>query len=63
MMGWYTYNACIMTEKGNQYFGKKEEKSRKTDGFKAMVAAICASENLDDCGEEQSLDDFKVYTY
>ena len=63
MMGWYTYNACIMTEKGNQYFGKKEEKSRKTDGFKAMVAAICASENLPDSGEESSLDDFKVYSY
>lgn len=63
MMGWYTYNACIMTEKGNQYFGKKEEKSRKTDGFKAMVAAICASENLPDCGEESNFDDFKVYSY
>ena len=38
IMGWYTYNACIMSEKGNQYFGKKEEKSRKTDGFKAIVS-------------------------
>ena len=63
MMGWYTYNACIVTKDGNQYYGKKEEKSRKTDGFKAMVAAICASENLEDCGEESSLDDFKVYSY
>ena len=63
MMGWYTYNACIMTEKGNQYFGKKEEKSRKTDGFKAMVAAICASENLEDCGKSVSLDDFRVFAY
>lgn len=63
MMGWYTYNACIITERGNQYYGKKEEKSRKTDGFKAMVAAICASENLEDCGEETNLDDFKVYSY
>jgi hypothetical protein len=52
-----------MTEKGNQYFGKKEEKSRKTDGFKALVAAICASEDLEDCGEESSLDEFRVYTY
>ena len=63
IMGWYTYNACIITERGNQYYGKKEEKSRKTDGFKALVAAICASENLEDCGEESSLNDFKVYTY
>lgn len=63
MMGWYTYNACIMSEKGNQYFGKKEEKSRKTDGFKAMVSAICASENLEDSGESVSLDDFRVFAY
>ena len=63
MMGWYTYNACVVTENGNQYYGKKEEKSRKTDGFKAMVAAICASENLADSGEEASFDNFKVYSY
>jgi phage terminase large subunit-like protein len=63
LMNWYTYNACIITEKGNQYYGKKEEKSRKTDGFMAFVSAVCASEDLEDCGEEQSLDDFKVYTY
>lgn len=63
MMGWFTNNACVITERGNQYYGKKEEKSRKTDGFKAMVAAICASENLEDCGEESSLGDFKIYTY
>lgn len=63
MMGWYTYNACVITERGNQYYGKKEEKSRKTDGFKALVAAICASEDLEDCGEEHNIGDFKVYTY
>jgi phage terminase large subunit-like protein len=64
MMGWYTYNACIITERGNQYYGKKEEKSRKTDGFKALVSAICASEDLEDSGEEPGgLDDFKVYSY
>ena len=63
LMNWYTNNACIKSEGGNQYYGKKEEKSRKTDGFKAFVAAVCASENLEDCGEEESLDDFKVYTY
>lgn len=63
LMNWYTNNACIVTEGGNQYYGKKEEKSRKTDGFKAFVAAVCASENLDDCGEEENFDDFKIYTY
>lgn len=60
MMPWYVNNACVITDRGNQYYGKKEEKSRKTDGFKAMVAAICASENLADSGEESGLDDFKV---
>ena len=63
MMNWYTNNTCIVTESGNQYYGKKEEKSRKTDGFKAFEIAVCASENLADCGEEQSLDDFQVYSY
>ena len=63
LMNWYTNNTCIMDEKGNQYYGKKEEKSRKTDGFMAFVSAVCASENLEDCGEVQSFDDFKVYSY
>ena len=63
MMRWYTHNSCVITERGNQYYGKKEEKSRKTDGFKAMVSAICASEDLEDCGEETNLDDFAVYSY
>lgn len=63
MMPWYTNNACVITKDGNQYYGKKEEKSRKTDGFTAMVAAICASADLPDSGEEASLDDFKVYSY
>lgn len=63
MMAWYTNNACIMTERGNQYYGKKEEKSRKTDGFKALVAAICASGELPDCGEETSVGTLRVYSY
>lgn len=63
MMGWYTNNACVITERGNQYYGKKEEKSRKTDGFKAMVAAICASECLEDCGEEVNFSSVAVHTY
>ena len=64
LMSWYAWNTCISQDKsGNMIFEKKEAKSRKTDGFMAMVAAICASENLEDSGEESSLDDFKVYTY
>lgn len=63
MMGWYTHNTSVMTDRGNQYYGKKEEKSRKTDGFKALVAAICASDRLEDCGEKHCLEEFKVYAY
>ncbi len=60
MMGWYTNNACIVTKDGNQFYGKKEARSRKTDGFSAMVSAICASADLADCGEELSLEQFSV---
>ena len=63
MMPWYTNNACVITEHGNQYYGKKEEKARKTDGFKALVAAICASEGLEDSGETDSLESLRAYSY
>lgn len=40
LMRWYTNNAKQMTDpKGNVTYGKIEPKSRKTDGFMAMVAA------------------------
>ena len=63
MMAWYTNNACIIEERGNQYYGKKEEKSRKSDGFTAMVAAICASADLQDSGETTDLGQFGVMTF
>lgn len=63
LMRWYTNNTCVKTEAGNQYFGKKEEKSRKTDGFMAFVSAICASKDLEDCGVEYVEPDIEVYSY
>lgn len=40
LMRWYTNNAKqVMDAKGNVTYGKIEPKSRKTDGFMAMVAA------------------------
>ena len=64
LMNWYTNNTCAMTDKdGNMVYQKKEEKSRKTDGFMAFVSAVCASENLEDCGVEQGDDSFRVYSY
>ena len=44
IMRWYTNNATRLIDKrGNISFGKIEPKSRKTDGFMALVMAfICA---------------------
>jgi hypothetical protein len=44
-------------------YGKIEPKSRKTDGFMAFVAAMCAGGiELEDSGEEINFD-MGVYTY
>lgn len=49
MMRWACNNSKIITSgTGNMTYGKIEPKSRKTDTFKAFVAAECASEVLDD---------------
>lgn len=63
LMRWYTNNSCMITSKaGNTTYGKIEPKSRKTDGFKAFIAALVASEELPDSGETVDFD-FGVYTY
>lgn len=63
LMRWYTNNTCMITSQaGNTTYGKIEPKSRKTDGFKAFVAAMCGSTDLEDCGENVNID-FGVYTY
>lgn len=64
LMRWYTNNTCMITSQaGNTTYGKIEPKSRKTDGFKAFIAAMCGSVDLEDCGEENSYESFGVYTY
>lgn len=64
LMRWYTNNTCMITSPaGNITYGKIEAKSRKTDGFKAFIAAMCADgTELDDSGETVNFD-FGVYTY
>lgn len=63
LMRWYTNNACTITSQaGNVTYGKIEPKSRKTDGFMAFIAAICAAGELEDSGETVDFD-FGVYTY
>lgn len=63
MMGWYTYNTCIEEDRGNQYYGKKDPERRKTDGFMALVSAICSAADLKDSGEETDLDEFQVFSF
>ncbi|NWK10414.1 terminase large subunit [Clostridium cadaveris] len=65
LMRWYTNNSCMITSPaGNITYGKIEPKSRKTDGFKAFVAAMCGSGDLEDCGENYNYDDeIGVRTY
>jgi phage terminase large subunit-like protein len=64
LMRWYTNNTCLKPEAHDNYsFGKIEPKSRKTDGFKAFIAAMCADgTNLPDNGECVDIE-FGVYTY
>ncbi len=48
LMCWATHNSKVVTSNtGNMTYGKIEPKSRKTDPFKALVAAECVSEVLD----------------
>lgn len=46
-MRWFTNNAKLEPAPNNNYkYGKIEPRSRKTDGFMAFVAAMCASESI-----------------
>lgn len=52
LMRWYANNSKTeVSSAGNMTYGKIEPKSRKTDGFKAFVAAECVSEALDASAE------------
>ena len=62
LMRWYTNNSkVIQSPAGNITYGKKEAKSRKTDGFKGLVAAETISDRL--IGTEIPDIDLGVYTY
>lgn len=66
LMNWAVGNTYIEMDKdGNILFKKKEAKSRKTDPYFAFVHAVCASEELEDCGETVKISekDFRIYTY
>lgn len=63
LMRWYTQNTKQMLDtRGNVTYGKIEPKSRKTDGFMAMVAAATQINSIQ--GWNNSQDDIlDVYTY
>lgn len=46
LMRWYTWNVKVTKKNGNIDFEKIEEKSRKTDGFMALVAAIVDEDEI-----------------
>lgn len=66
LMRWAAWNSKLITSAaGNTTYGKIEPKSRKTDPFKAMVAARCArvKAGLTSSGANINSYETKVYTY
>lgn len=64
LMMWAANNSKIVTSPaGNMIYGKIEPKSRKTDPFKAFVAAECVSECLDTPVASGGGFDLGVWTY
>lgn len=65
LMNWYINNTYVTAnDDGNMYYLKKEKKSRKTDGFMALVSAVCASESLQDCEDDSGeYEPTQVYSY
>lgn len=62
LMRWAANNTCMITSQaGNTTYGKIEPKSRKTDPFKAFIAAMCKSIDLPDCGSQgQGMDVYSI---
>jgi hypothetical protein len=53
----------VTSKSGNLTYGKIEPKSRKTDTFKAFVAAECASDVLTVSAASKPLPSAGVYNY
>lgn len=53
LMRWYTWNVELIKKNGNIEFGKIEEKSRKTDGFMAYVAALIDEDSIKERGAKR----------
>ena len=64
LMNWYANNTYVDTDKdGNMTFCKKDPNARMTDGFMALVAAICASEGLEDDSDSGEYVEVQSYSY
>jgi len=60
-MRWYTNNTYVeVNNKGNTTYKKIEPKTRKTDGFFALVHALTQDRKLQ---ENNNVMDFEIYTY
>ena len=66
-MRWAAWNSkLVMSSNGNITYGKIEPKSRKTDPFKAFVAGMCFSDELekyDKAQQQLSTIPFKINIY
>ncbi len=64
LMRWFTNNTFADCDKdGNITFSKKDPNARMTDGFMALVAAFCASEDLEDSEKYSKYIEVATYTY
>ncbi len=62
-MRWYINNTCVVLDpKGNTTYHKIEPRTRKTDGFFALIHALSKDSELQDPGDFNILS-FGVYTY
>ena len=62
-MRWYISNTCqVLDGKGNTTYHKIEPRTRKTDGFFALIHALSKDSELQDPGDFNILS-FGVYTY
>ena len=57
LMRWYVQNTLVKTDAlGNKTYLKKEEKTRKTDGFQAFLMALYKSDEIQDVDLEGFFD-------
>jgi len=57
IMRWYTNNVAVRIDKnGNKTFEKKNEHTRKTDGFQAFIHALYRVEDIEEIDLDKAFD-------